>query len=95
MMPSRFEGDRSQFIRMEENEGRKEYVLLDADGPGAVVRFWATWHGPGGGPFSNGTIRVYIDRGEEPTVEGKMTDFIDQGFDKVIGRLSQPFYCSQ
>ncbi len=41
--------DRSEFLRMEERDGRKEFVMLDANGPGAVVRFWATWHGPGGG----------------------------------------------
>ena len=40
--------DWSQFIRTEENDGHKEYVMMDAEGPGAVVRFWATWHGPGG-----------------------------------------------
>ena len=35
--------DRSYFVRIEENQGRKEHVLMDVDGPGAVVRFWATW----------------------------------------------------
>ena len=39
--------DRSYFVRIEESNGRKEHVLMDADGPGAIVRFWATWHGPG------------------------------------------------
>ena len=48
--------DRSQFVRVEEKDGRKEFVLMDQDGPGAIVRFWATWHGPGGGLFSNGTL---------------------------------------
>ena len=37
---------------------------MDAAGPGAVVRFWATWHGPGGGEFTNGTLRVYLGRQE-------------------------------
>lgn len=71
--------DRSQFVRTEENDGRKEYVLHDADGPGALVRFWATWHGPHGGPFSNGTLRVYIDGAEKPVIEGSAQDVIDQG----------------
>jgi hypothetical protein len=57
--------DRSQFVRVEEKAGRKEYVMLDADGAGAIVRFWATWHGPRQdgklAPFSNGTLRVYLD----------------------------------
>ena len=71
--------DRSQFIRTEENNGRQEHVMLDEDGPGCIVRIWATWHGPGGGPFSNGTLRIYIDDQEEPAVEGPVTKIIDQG----------------
>jgi len=68
--------DRSQFVRREENAGRQEWVLLDADGPGAVVRFWGTWHGPRGGPFSNGTMRVYLDGRPEPAIQGPIADLI-------------------
>ena len=71
--------DRSQFIRIEEKDGRKEYVMMDVDGPGAAVRFWATWHGPGGGEFSNGTLRVYIDGEEKPVIEGPIAEIIDGG----------------
>ena len=71
--------DRSYFVRVEENDGREEHVLMDVDGPGAVVRFWATWHGPGGGEFSNGTMRVYLDGQAEPVIEGPMADLISGG----------------
>lgn len=71
--------DRSQFIRTDEKDGKKEFVLHDADGPGALVRIWMTWHGPGGGEFSNGTLRVYIDGEEKPAVEGPASKVIDQG----------------
>jgi len=71
--------DRSYFVRVEENQGRTEHVLMDVDGPGAVVRFWATWHGPGGGEFSNGTMRVYLDGQAEPVIEGPMADLISGG----------------
>ena len=80
--------DRSYFVRIEDNNGRKEHVLMDADGPGAVVRFWATWHGPGGGEFSNGTLRIYLDEKDEPVIEGPMADLISGG--KLVGEpLSQ------
>lgn len=72
-------GDRSYFIRTEEREGRKEYVMMDAEGPGSIVRFWATWHGPGGGEFSNGTLRIYLDDNAKPAIEGRMADILDQG----------------
>lgn len=71
--------DRSHFERVEEHDGRKEFVMMDADGPGAVVRFWATWHGPGGGEFSNGTLRVYLDGNATPAIEGPTADLIDGG----------------
>ena len=75
--------DRSQFVRMEEVEGRQEWVMLDADGPGAIVRFWGTWHGPGGGEFSNGTLRIYIDESPKPVIEGPIADIISGG--KFVG----------
>src|ERR1044072_9980824 len=34
--------DQAQFIRTEIKESHKEYVMFDADGPGAIVRFWLT-----------------------------------------------------
>lgn len=71
--------DRSQFVSMETKNGVTECVLLDEDGPGALVRFWATWHGPHGGPFSNGILRVYIDGAEKPAIEGHAQEVIDQG----------------
>jgi hypothetical protein len=71
--------DRSYFIRIEDNNGRKEHVLMDVSGPGSVVRFWATWHGPGGGEFSNGTLRIYLDKKAEPVIEGPMADLISGG----------------
>jgi len=76
--------DRSYFLRVEKNNGRKEHVLMDVSGPGAIVRFWATWHGPGGGPFSNGTLRVYLDQQPEPVIEGPMADLISGG--TLVGR---------
>ncbi len=71
--------DRSHFVRTEEKDGRKEYVLMDEAGPGAVVRFWATWHGPGGGPFSNGTLRFYLDENPKPVIEGPAASILDGG----------------
>jgi hypothetical protein len=59
--------DRTQFIRVEENQGRKEYVMMDSEGPGAIVRFWMTFAGEGAG---QGTLRIYFDGEKEPTIEG-------------------------
>lgn len=68
--------DRSFFIREETNAGRNEYVMYDAEGPGAVVRFWMTFAGPGAG---EGTLRFYFDRESEPTIEGSALDILSGG----------------
>lgn len=65
--------DYTQFIREEQNAGRREFVLLDADGPGAVVRWWMTFSGPDA--FS-GIMRVYIDGNETPAIEGNILDML-------------------
>ena len=60
--------DQGQFIRQEENGGRTEYVMMDAEGPGAMVRFWMTFSGINRG---QGTLRIYIDNEEKPVIEQK------------------------
>lgn len=60
--------DCGNFLRTEENQGRTEYVMMDARGPGAVVRIWSA--NPGG------TMRVYIDGSPRPALEAAMTDLL-------------------
>ena len=50
--------DNNYFIRVEKDRGRTEFVMLDAEGPGAIVRFWATFNVNKRG---NGILRIYID----------------------------------
>jgi hypothetical protein len=68
--------DRTMFIRKEENDGREEYVMFDADGPGAVVRFWMTFAGADSG---KGVLRIYIDNGSIPEIEGTAYDILSGG----------------
>lgn len=66
--------DRNQFVRDETNAaGKVEHVLLDAKGPGAIVRFWMTFDRVPDG----GLLRIYVDGKKE--VEGK-------GFEILSGR---------
>lgn len=46
-------GDYSQFIRSEKVGDRREWVMLDVEGPGAIVRWWITQY------KYDGTLRVY------------------------------------
>lgn len=57
--------DYSHFLRSEERGDRLEWVLLDAPGPGCVVRFW--WGGPMPPPESR--LRFYLDGSDTPVIE--------------------------
>ncbi len=65
--------DYTQFIREEDNNGRREFVLFDAEGPGAVVRWWMTFAGEGA---ADGIVRIYIDNQPEPVIEGDILELL-------------------
>lgn len=48
--------DNSQYVRAETHNGHTEQVMLDTDGPGAIVRFWVTSNNR-----RQGTLRIYLD----------------------------------
>ena len=60
--------DRGQYSKVIDRSGRKEKVLLEADGPGAVVRVWSA--------NPEGVLRIYIDGAEEPALEAPMPDLL-------------------
>ncbi|MCZ7686435.1 MAG: hypothetical protein M5U28_49835 [Sandaracinaceae bacterium] len=67
--------DRNTFVDVREIDGRTEYVMLDTDGPGALVKFWAA------GP--QGTLRIYLDGSIEPAIEAPMS--------QLLGGSVEPF----
>jgi len=68
--------DYTQFIREENNDGRREFVMFEADGPGAVVRWWMTF---GNADAMESYIRVYIDNQPDPVLEGRAPDLVGGG----------------
>jgi hypothetical protein len=61
--------DFSQFLRSEVHDGRKEWVMMDADGPGCVVRFWHAGS-------VNGIIRIYLDDSNKPVLQGRVEELL-------------------
>jgi hypothetical protein len=70
-------GDWSYFVREEANQGRTEWVLMDAEGPGAIVRWWVTGKGYAG------TIRIYLDGAEDPVIAARVDELV--GGDALVG----------
>jgi hypothetical protein len=68
--------DASWFVRQDSIDGRREFVMADAEGPGAVVRFWMTF---GNEQAYTGTLRIYLDGNPEPVIEGPVLKIISGG----------------
>jgi hypothetical protein len=71
--------DYEQFIRTETNGGRREWVIMEHDGPGAVTRFWL--------PLEAGhdaqMVRFYFDGAAEPAIAVKFNELLGgRGFVK-------------
>ncbi len=69
--------DWSHFIRSEMNNGRKEWVMMDARGPGCITRMWM------GGVPPYGKLRFYIDGNQTPVITGQVEDIM--GSDALVG----------
>ncbi|MBN2308381.1 MAG: DUF2961 domain-containing protein [Candidatus Hydrogenedentes bacterium] len=66
-------GDRGQHLRTEERNGETEWVLMDAEGPGAIVRVWSA------NPNDAGTVRFYLDGAPHPVIEMPLTALLGGG----------------
>ena len=63
------EAQEGNYIRIEENNGAQEWVIMDDTGPGALVRTWMPFLNPKN-PSTTSVIKVYLDGATEPVMEG-------------------------
>jgi len=68
-------GDCGRYLRVETRNDHEEFVMMDAEGPGAVVRIWSA--------NPQGTLRIYLDGAEQPVIEMPMQEAL--GGTGVIG----------
>ena len=64
-------GDRGHHIRKETRNGADEWVMVDADGPGAIVRIWSA------NANDAGIVRVYLDNAPDPVIEMPLQEMLD------------------
>jgi hypothetical protein len=57
-------------MKWEDHQGRRECVMMDVDGPGAVVRFWT------GGKKPEGKVRFYLDGADAPAIEAPLYELL-------------------
>ena len=78
----------SQFVRVETKGGRREWVLMEHDGPGVLVRSWMPdKRVPSGGRTPvNATVRIYLDGEGRPAIEGHALDLFNG-----TGLIPRPF----
>lgn len=69
-------GDAGHYLRVEERQGRREMVMADIRGPGAIVRIWSA--------NPKGILRIYLDDAETPVIEAEFMKLFD-------GSLGYPF----
>lgn len=72
--------DFSGRVRVETHAGRREEVLLDTEGPGALVRFWLTTDS---NKTDGGVLRIYLDDRPVPALSFP-------AFDLLSGELAIP-----
>lgn len=70
--------DNNTYMRTEQRGDRKERVMMDTTGPGAIVRFWMTFAGDLK-VSGQGKLRIYIDNQETPAYECSAFDFFRKG----------------
>jgi len=59
------------FLRIDTINGEREWVMMDHDGAGAIVRTWMPF-AKSNTPNTTNIIRIYLDGSETPTLEGNM-----------------------
>ena len=56
------------FIRVEENNGKKEWVLMEDEGPGCIAKIWAVCFYYGLNNTTGANINIYLDGSEMPAI---------------------------
>lgn len=64
------------FIRIEENNGQKEWVLMDHKAAGAIVRTWMPFKNASN-PKTDIVIKFYLDGSTTPALEGNMLGLLN------------------
>jgi hypothetical protein len=77
--------DFGNYVRQQTIDGRKEWVLLEEPGPGAITRWWSV--GIDDELLASGVFRVYLDGASTPAIEASAVDLVggdNSGFGSAL-----------
>ncbi|MCU0408694.1 MAG: DUF2961 domain-containing protein [Bacteroidales bacterium] len=64
-------------LRLPDSTGTGDYLICDVEGPGVIQRLWTA--------VISGSLKVYLDSGDEPVYDGKAEDFFRKPFESLTG----------
>src|SRR5665647_152523 len=63
------DSDGVSWIREESNNGKKEYVIMEHDGPGCITRMWTPFFYYNFSDRAGPNVKIYLDGNKEPVIE--------------------------
>ncbi len=63
------DGDGAGWIREEDNNGRKEYIIMEYEGPGCITRMWTPYFYYNFNNHIGPNLRIYLDGNKEPVID--------------------------
>jgi len=73
------DSDGTGFIREERNGGRKEWVIMEHDGPGCLTKFWTPYFYYDLANHRGPKIRIYLDGSNEPVLKENFIELLTRG----------------
>jgi hypothetical protein len=73
------DSDGTGFIRMEKNNGRREWVIMEHTGPGCITRMWTPYFYYDLNNNRGPKIRIYLDGAEKPAIEEYFIELLTRG----------------
>ncbi len=64
------------FVRVEENHGKKEWVLMEDEGPGCITKIWAVCFYYGLNNTTGANINIYLDGADKPTISANFFELV-------------------
>ncbi|MBL9121692.1 MAG: DUF2961 domain-containing protein [Phycisphaerae bacterium] len=70
------DSDGEGFLRIDDRNGKREWVAMEFNGPGCLTRMWAPYFYRDFNTHDIPVVRIYLDGSETPTIEERWIPFL-------------------